>query len=357
MARTDKKKAARQSLRDKIRQRAKEKKNSRSGSNAIRLPDGKKFLDVKKGTMFLDILPYEVTATNHPEQNKGELWYERTYFQHSNIGAENKKYICPRKTLKKPCPICEQRDEFMKDYDANKDLIKDLRPSERQIFNVINLDKDSDGVQVFDVSNYLFGEKLEKEINEDEDYGCFVDLEDGLTLKVRFDENNSFANPFYEADRIDFKIRDDYPESILDEVVDLDTCLNVLTYDELEKIFLELDEPAEEQEQEEEQEDPPARSSRRSAAEDKDEEEKPATRSRRQPAEEQEEESAEEEKPVRRRGRRESEPEEDSCPENAVWGEECDSLDACQTCDLWEKCKDEQDRLAAEKKPAGRRRR
>ena len=366
MARDDK----RQSMRDRIRARAEEKSQSKAGgSSTVRLPEGRKFVETKKGTMTLPIVPYEVKANNHPMAKKGELWYERTFFIHRNIGAENKMYICPLKTFKKPCPICEARAELMKDWDSNEEQIKALKPSERQLFNV---DMGKEGVQVLEMSHFCFGEKLEKEILEGkEEWAGFADLEGGFDVRVRFSETALGKTTFLEADRIDFEERDDYTEKILDEVVDLDSCLKVLEYDQLEKIFLELaddepdDDPAPsrrpgdvgESEQGRNRRTPPPKE------EPPFEEDKPAERAgrRREP----EPEPAKEEgrrrrpepdpEPVKeesRRRRPEPEPEKEDpagelCPHGGVWGKDCDGLDACYECKVWEKCRDEKDRLDA----------
>lgn len=377
--------SARQSMRDRIRARAEEKSQSKGGgSSTVRLPEGRKFVELKKGTTTLSIVPYEVRVNNHPMARKGELWYERTFFIHRNIGADNKMYICPLKTFKKPCPICETRAELMKDWDANEEQIKALKPSERQLFNVDMGGKE--GVQVLEMSHFCFGEKLEKEILEGkEEWAGFADLEGGYDVRVRFSETSLGKTTFLEADRIDFEERDDYTEDILDEVVDLDACLKVLEYDQLEKIFLELaddyedhrDEPlpptrpgdAGETEhgrnrrrpvpREEEppfDEDPPPASERPARRRQEPEPEpepetRPTRRSRAEAPPAKEEEPA----PAPASGRRrpaapEPEPATDSgdaCPHGGTWAKDCDTLDACYECKVWEGCRDAKDQLDA----------
>lgn len=398
MARTSKKSKARQSLRDRVRANAEKKRAEKAGSNStVTLPDDVKYLELKKGTKHLDIIPYEVQVNNHPVVDAGELWYERTYHIHRNIGSENKTVVCPLKTFKKPCPICEHRSELLKDWDTNEEQIKALKTSERQLFNIIDLDKESEGIKVLDVSSYCFGEAIEKEIEEGEDeWAGFPDLEGGYTLKIRFCEEAIGKNSFAKADRVDFKERDDYEESILDDAVDLDACLNVMDHKSLETLFLELDtvdeeeeeeeeesRPArgrgrkskksdpdpepEEEEQEEEQEEEKPKSRSRSRRKKSEDEEKPKSRSRRasrksepeeeEPEEEQEEEGEpeEEEKPKSRSRRRskakpEPEPEEEEereeegdCPGGGTFGTDCDTLDFCNECDIWESCMDEKE--------------
>lgn len=364
--------AGRKSLRDRVRERAKDKEQSRGGNTTVRPPDGMTFLEVKKGTMELDFLPYEVKSANHPMAEQGEDWYERTYFIHRNIGAENKTYVCPLKTFKKPCPICEQRAELMKNYDDNEDLVKDLKPRERQIFNVIDLADKDQKIQLLDMSYYCFGEKLEKEIREgEEEWAGFADTKGGSTVKVRFGETALGTNTFLEAERVDFKAREDYGDDIFDETADLDACLIVLSYDQLHKVFLELDaeedgghqegpkeepapatnrrqrgrtEPAKEEPANEEppfEEEPAPAPSRRQRPEPAKEEPAPATSRRQRP-----EPVKEEPEPAK------EESAGGECPHGGEFGESCDTLDKCFECTVWEACRDKKDSMGT-----GRRRR
>lgn len=361
-----------QSLKDRVRQRAEEKEQTKKGGfSYISLPEKVEFFEIAKGTMLVDIVPYEVKVDNHPVADRGELWYERTFFIHREIGAENRPYICPLKTIKKPCPICEYRASLIKDgYDKNKDLVDALRPKERQLFN-IDTEK---GIKVFESSYYLFGEALEKEIREGkEEWAAFADLEEGYTLRVRFGEKTLGSNTFFEAERIDFEERDPYNESILDEVVDLDACLKILSYDELNKIFMEVEEsePAKEKEEagersrssrerhEAKAEEPPSNESRRrrepAPAPIKEEavEEAP-TRRRREPAQEKVEEAPKAEPATRRQrvtdantGVEETTSGAEECPGGGTFAVDCDKLDHCPECPIWEACRDEADKAQA----------
>lgn len=361
-----------QSMRDRVRARAQEKEESKkSGFGYLRLPEGKEYFEPKKGTMNVDIVPYEVNVNNHPMAARGELWYERTFFIHRNIGADNRPYICPLKTVKQPCPICEQRAALIKDgYDQNKELIDALKPKERQIFNVDG----EKGVQIYESSYYTFGEALEKEVNEGKDeWAGFADLEGGFTLRVRYGEKKLGDNTFLETERIDFEERDDYTEAILDEVADLDECLNILSYDELQRIFLEVEEaPAQQERRHEEtrshrsertereparEEAPPAR---RRAAEPPQEEAPPTRRRAAEPPQEEAPptrrraaEPPKEEAPPARAGRATSNADsgassgDPQCPGGGTYGTDCDKLDHCPECTIWEGCRDRADEMAA----------
>lgn len=226
----------RTSMRSKVKNRAQEREST-AGAGWMNIDGDVEFFNPKKGRNTFDILPYEVTVDNHPEVAAGELWYQRTVWIHYGIGAEEKSYICPLKTIGKKCPICEHRAQLMKDPDADEDAIKDLKPRERELFNV----RHDDTIKLFTFSYHLFGKQLEEEVREGSDeYAGFADLEDGYTLKVRFSEKKFGGNKFLEASRIDFTQKDDEDESVLNDVFNLDEILHILSYKDLEKVYWEL---------------------------------------------------------------------------------------------------------------------
>lgn len=245
-----------ESMRDRIRHRAESRRNT-GGLDTLELPEGVELYKPEKGPVEFDILPYRVSVDTHPEVKKGELWYERTYLAHRNVGPEEKFLICPR-TVGKRCPICEEHQRLKKDPNAEEEVVDALRAKERELFNVVM--KDGDGsVMVLDISTFLFGRKLEEEIREgDEANAAFAELSGGKTLKVRWEAKSMGTNKFVEAGRIDFLDREDIDEGALDAVVDLDKAMKILSYEEIEKIFQagsdevpekEAEEPAEEEEE------------------------------------------------------------------------------------------------------------
>lgn len=350
----------RKSMRDRVRKHAEESKNRGGGFGIFNLPDGKDvtFFKPKKGTMNLDLLPFELTKANKDLRlEPGDLWYEKTFWVHNGIGAEDKKYLC-LKTIGKRCPICDQRTQLAKTGNADQDLLKDLLPKERQLFQLIDLDDEDKGIQLWDFSYHLFGKQLEMELREqDEECAGFAELEGGFTLKIRFDEKKFGSHTFCETNRIDFKQRDDYGDDILEDVLPLDDMFKVVEYDALEAIFLETDDEAEAGEEEEQ----PSRKRTSRKKEEKKEEElpfdpdekedKPEPEKKRrgrkavkeeEPAEEQEPEK--EEKPATRTRTRakKEEPKDDgpTCPEGKKFGYETNDHDCCSGCpdETWDAC-------------------
>lgn len=372
------------SMREKVRENVKEKENS--GSSYLNIPKNTTFFSPKKGKYKIDIIPYVVSDPKHPNGiEAGELWFRRTIFVHYGIGAEEKGYLC-LKTVGKRCPICEQRAKLMKDANSDDELVKALKPKQRDLFNVIDLDNEDKGVQLWEFSHFLFGQKLADEIEQgDDDLLGFSELVDGKTLEVRFVEKALGKNKFIECDRIDFKDRDDYDEDILEDTIPLDDILNILPYEKLEAIFLELEEdekPAkrskdddEEDEKprrnkkasrkdDDEDEEPPrkAKSTRKAKDEDEDEEEEKPRKSNRKPKDDDDDEEEEPKKSKEKsKAKAKPEPEDDEdedsedddefvCPvKKGKFGVDCDKYDECLSCDIWEDCKKENKALKKKK--------
>ena len=190
----------------------------------------------------LDIIPYEVGEGN-PFADKGELYYERTFWVHRGIGDDQTSYVCSRKTIGEPCFPCEYRAKLMKDPEADEDLIKDLAPKERQLFNIIDTKDRDKGVQLWEISFHLFGKTLDREIknsDEDDGYERFADLENGFTLKLGVEESHQGKASWFTVVSVNFKPRkEDYDDDILEKTTCLDDILIIKEYDELKEIFLQ----------------------------------------------------------------------------------------------------------------------
>jgi len=232
--------------------------------------DVKFFKTTAAGVRRVDVIPYRAGKGN-PVAEEGELHFERTYWSHRAIGPNNESYVCRAKTAGLPCPVCEHRAKLAADPNGDEALVKQLAPRERQLWNVVDVDDDDGGVQLWDISFHLFGKLLDAEItnaDEDEEYEYFADLEDGYTLKLGFEEKKfGQGRPYYEVVTIGFKARKQgYDEDILEQVVCLDDALIIPDYDELKKIFLQMEDA------DDEPDEPPKRRKRR-APKDEDEDE------------------------------------------------------------------------------------
>jgi len=232
------------------RDRALKQATTTSGSGYLRLPQGATLFKPKAGVHYLDILPYEAGKGN-PYADPGTLHWERTFYVHRGVGPNQEMVICPRMTRKARCPICEHRMKLIQEAnEENEELIRDLSPKQRQLFNIIDVKDPDKGVQILDISYHLFGKLLDARIrNSDEDEGWdrFFHLEDGFTLRVGFAEKSFGGFAYYEAESIDFKPRKEpYDEEILQKVYCLDDLLIELPYEQIRTMFLQIDEPKQE---------------------------------------------------------------------------------------------------------------
>jgi hypothetical protein len=310
----------------------------------------------------VDILPYLVSASNHPDKEegaeKGEYWYRRPYWVHYGVGAENKTMVCP-KTFGKPCPICEYRQKQFSDPDIGKeDIIS--KPQQKNIYAVIVLnhkDYEKDKIYLWDIAQGNFQSTLIDDLAERPELEIFPNLEDGLTLSIRFNEETFNRSKFAQAGRIDYVERDySYPETILDGVPQLDEVLKVYSYKEIETAFLELDEEDVDNEEKESDDN-----------QEQEEEKEEKTQSRRrktiprvskqEPEEEPEEEPesvsklSRSDKPQRRRSERRKEKEEEpsqneeECPNEHELGKDWDDFEDCEGCKLFETCGEKYEQL------------
>ena len=107
---------------------------------------------------------------------------------------------------------------------------------------------------MWDMSYYLFGEKLDDEMEATPDGHPdldFFDPEEGSTLRVMFKEESFDGNDFFKASSIKFTLRGEaLPEEVM-ELEPLDDLIIETPYDKLKKIFdMEDEDDAEDDEDE-----------------------------------------------------------------------------------------------------------
>jgi len=240
------------------------------GWTTIEIPEGIEMFQPKPGKYRLDIIPYEVGEGN-PYADPGTWYYERTFFVHTRIGPNQQSFVCPSKTLGKPCPICKHADELADEADVDPEVVKALQPKERQLFLVYDHGQPDKGVQLWEVSYYLFGSLLDDLRHDaDENETWITDFDDpdaGSTLKVSFREERLSRFSFVKAYHIDFRPRKNgLSEELLNHGIVLDDLLKVLDYKSLKSILLQEQAEDEDEEDEDEEPVPAGRRSRRKSA-------------------------------------------------------------------------------------------
>jgi hypothetical protein len=362
MARTKKSK-----FRGKVAKNTQKQKTAGTNYGHLKLPKNVSiFKEEPGGRATLDFIPYVVTDEHHmdrdvemgiaiPGDEDTDLWYKKPYRLHRNIGSENKSIVCPS-TWGKPCPICEYKAAKLKDG-AEYDEVRDLKPSLRNLYFVIPLGmKDyKEEIHIWDISQFLFQEALNEELDENEEYCVFPDIEDGLSLRIRFSEEKFMNNSFAKTSRIDFEERDStYDDSILDDLPRLDDCLERLTYKEIESIFHEM-ESEDEQTSEEESKPAPAKVVRRKKKTAKPKQEEVPKDDTICPACEGEgvdsngevcqecqgscmKDSAKPKKTKPKVKPKKPKEEANRCPYGHRFGIDTDEYDECDECDVWDDC-------------------
>lgn len=347
-----------------------ENRKKGTGFGYMNLPEGVTVYVPEADTKVdFDFIPYIISAKNHPDKvlnhieaaEKGEPWWRLPFLLHRNIGSKNEAFVCPT-TFGKKCPICEYQAKLKKEG-GDEEEIKSLKTSVRILFNVIikgNKKIDPHTIYLYDVSDFLFMEKFEEQLGDDEKWETFPDLTDGATVRVRFVEETYAKNKYAAPTRFDFVDRkEQYDEDLINEAPVLEDCLKVLSYEELKARFFEIEVDEEEEEDEtprsKKQAAKPAKKSVKDEDEDEDEEEeeedeapkKPIKKQQSKPAskpvkkakdeeEDEDEDEEEDEPPVRTRKGKATVKE--GCPHDYVFGKDTDKHDECEECELWNEC-------------------
>lgn len=223
----------------------------------LRLPSGVEKIIIKEDIKVKwSIVPFTATKMNpvaYAHGMVGELYFERTFHVHPNVGPEQLMYACPYHNTKHlprkkqlSCPICNYRTKLLRRNDEDDaDLIRSLLTKERQLWLVYDHDNPKLGVRVFDASFHALGKDLDEAIREDEEDGTYQYFaspgEAGSILKIKFAKTAAGAGrSWFPASRIDFVPRGkSLKDSILDHGIDLDACIDIPKPEELSEIFFQ----------------------------------------------------------------------------------------------------------------------
>lgn len=281
--------------------------------SSIKIPEGMKFFSMKKeGVYRLDILPYTAGEGNKYAE-PGMLYYERTFYTHRSIGPDNEIVVCPASTWRKRCPVCEYSAHLRSDPNHDKELVKNLRPKERQLFLVIDRDNRDEGPMLWDISFHLFGKLLDFRINKSSKevgYGNFWHSDEdnaGMYLEIGAEEKSYAGQKFYEAKTIDFIPRK-HPikAAILEKLPCLDELPQSMKYEVLKKLFDQTAMGADDDEKDEDTRETARRGRRHEDDEDEDED-----RDDEEPEDDEDDEDEDDEKPAKSRRKKDKDDDED----------------------------------------------
>lgn len=227
-------------------------------STTVKVPEGMEVFKFqlgendKKKKYLLDIIPY-AAGKNNPVADEGEMHWERTYYVHKDVGPKSRWYVCATNTFgdDHPCPICEHAAKLRRSGKADKEALKEFKPSKRQLFYVKNrLEKDGK-VRLLDIHGYMkddtaFGQlidgMLENKMDEpDHKYHNFFHLEDGMTIEVMSKKHVLPGGSFVaNGSTLTFEDRKkQYKGDEFDDLPSLDDLIIEPDYDKMKKAFLE----------------------------------------------------------------------------------------------------------------------
>lgn len=281
---------------------------------------GVKFYKPKEGVNKLNIIPYEIKDELHPlvkagKREVGDLSYVMDIWVHQRVGPGEAAVICPSKNYGKACPICEAQDDCYKKGD--EEGAKAFKASRRVYYNVEDVVDPDEGVQVFDVSHFMFEKELIGAAKRKGEEGAIVrfadpDVKIGKVIKCYGEKEKSGGfevMKFKDFEFVDRKL--DSVEGLMDDTVSFDSLLTLHTYDELIEIMTGVDSDK----------DAPKKVSH-------DDEAVPKSRKR-------EPELEEEEKPKKKQVKEDDEP---TCPQGHKFGKDNDKFPECEECDVWKSC-------------------
>jgi len=294
-----------------------------------------KFFKAKEGKNKINIIPYVVKSKNHPLVKLGDMeigdWdYVMDIWIHPSIGAGDKDIVCLKKNYGKKCPLCDASSEFADK--GKEDEAKSLKAKRRVFYNIINERNIDGGLMVFQVSHYLFEKELIEEARSesaDKQTMDFADIEDGKVISFRGSmtsmPNKKGKSEFLEFKSFRFEDREvEFDVDIVEDTISFDEIMEVLTYTEIEAIY--LGEP-----------------------DDDDDEEKMVKKEKvgkKKKQDDDDDDEPEEEELVKKKSSKKEESEEkkkgksQECPKGFKFGKDCDKHDECDTCKIWDECSD-----------------
>lgn len=291
---------------------------------------GVKFYKCKTDDHELYMVPY-IVGSHHPRLKEGKMDFVLNVFVHRGIGVNEDSYICLNRTFRGKCPICEYQADLRESDKADDEEIKALNPTKRSIYNIVCLDtpkEEEKGVQVFDVSHWLFTIPLEELAHKKKGGGevAYADIDEGKVISFRKKGEKRST----EFTAFEFKDRSEIPDEVLDAAICLDELLYIPTYEEVYSAFWET----------------------------KKDEEAPAPEARPKTEAKKEEPKKEEPKKVEAKVEEKDVPDSvtEECPSGAAFGTDYNQYEECRPCEVRKQCRAKKDEIdeAAEKEAAAK---
>ena len=337
-----------------------------------------KFYKPKEGKNKIDIIPYVIKTKNDPlvktgDAKVGDQSYMLDLWIHSNIGPTQAQIICNKENFNKPCPICEQRQQF---YNEGKKNEAGALKAKRQCFyNVREYEKvvkdkketwaPSDEITIFNISHFLFEKELIEEAKASSDDGGiidFVDIDEGKSIIFRAAKTESVINEksvnFLEYKSFSFVDRKNaIDESWLEKAVSFDELMILNTYDEAKKIlFGDEDDDSDNDDEEDDEDEKPVKSkTKKPMIEDSDNDDEDSDDDTNDNEDEDSDDEEDDDEPTPKAKAKPIAKKVTigkpvtvlKCPHKHKFGIDCEKKEECDDCDDWADCKKENRKLKA----------
>lgn len=305
------------------------------------------FFKLKEGEEHLiDIVPYIISSTKNPLVKAGfqvgaDYAFKLDIWTHRNIGPNEDRVLCLKKTYGKACPICEAQQELLEQgMEWKSEEVKALKASRRSVYNIIDLNSEEEypPIQIFEASHWDFEKELLERVERlGEDSNKIFEIDEGKSIGF-YGGKGSFENHVKPKD---FQLvdREPYDAEIFEETLPLDSLLIVPTYKEVQDLFLMIEDEDSEPEPPKEETTPPRSGRSRRKPVDSKQEDPPETEPEDPPSEE-------DEKTIDQMT--------SGCPAGFIFGSDFDKHDACTDCDeeIYGACGNA--KVQSGKKPRGR---
>lgn len=119
---------------------------------------------------------------------------------HFNVGPDSQSYLCLEKMKGEACPVCEELARAKKDRE-DEDYIKDLEPTRRVLFYLIDRDHERDGLQAWAAPQSI--ESNIMRLSVDRKTGEVIPLDDpDAGYDIEFDKRGKGIGTKYEGIQI-----------------------------------------------------------------------------------------------------------------------------------------------------------
>jgi site-specific DNA-methyltransferase (adenine-specific) len=292
----------------------------------------------------IDLIPY-ITGKNSPTLPPDEITYVCIVYVHDNVGLTDAQFVCPSRNYKKKCPICEEQKRLLEQEGMEWKQVSHLSPKKKTIYNIWCFDSQEEmdkGVQVW-VTGFRNMEENLLELAQQTPRGGgainFPNPDTGKTIGFKR-EGTKLEDTRYKGHRFldrDYKI----PNEILDQAFCLDDLLHISSYEEIYEAF--YGEPYVEEKKE--TVDNGMNRVRRSVEERKENPPASTQTPPRKPREMLSQKQTSASTPTTKVSEEDVGP---MCPEGGDYGKDCEKLDSCGNCPIYDDCKSEMDRVESD---------